>query len=101
MTMTIDTTPEVETRLEQKARRHGQPLNDYVRDLLERDAGAAGGKRPQLPQPDAEASPLAAFLTLAEQLDPIIRIGTSRTFKAADVIEANREERMRDIAPRS
>lgn len=105
MTLTMEVAPETEQRLEEKARRQGLPLTDYVQDLLEREADEAGETLPKSPQPasqpGAEVSPLTAFLALAQQLAPIIRAGTRGPIKAADVIETNREERMRDIAPGS
>jgi hypothetical protein len=36
--LTIELSPAVTTRLTEKAQRHGQPLESYVRDVLEADA---------------------------------------------------------------
>lgn len=105
MTMTIEMTPEVETGLERKARRCGQPLYDYVFHVLQREAaqeekGLLPEREPDIEQA-ADLSPLAAFLNLARQLDPIIQSGTRGPANAVDAIETNREERMRAIDPRS
>lgn len=37
MTLTIEVTPEVKDKLQEKARSHGQALEEYLQDLLERD----------------------------------------------------------------
>ncbi|MDQ2688259.1 MAG: hypothetical protein M3Y28_10370 [Armatimonadota bacterium] len=103
MTMTIEMTPEVETGLERKARRCGQPLSDYVRDLLERDAETEAEQiqaQPSALTGTEALSPLAVALALARELGPSVRAGTRRPIIAADEIEANREERMQELVNR-
>jgi hypothetical protein len=46
MTLTLNLAPEIERRLRERAAESGQPLEGYVQQLIEREAGDSGTLTP-------------------------------------------------------
>ena len=98
MTLTIEVTPEVESALQAKAAQHGLSVEGYAAGVLERDAvSVETPETPQATAPQATDNPLAVALRLAKELGSTIKAGTRGVMDAAADVEANREERMREL----
>ena len=87
--MVLELRPEIEGRLEAKARERGMAFDTFVVAVLEREATADGEEMRVVQARNWE------FLRLLEELSPTIEAGTLRTVgedEVARLIEAAREE---------
>lgn len=89
MTLTIELPLTVEAQLRASATLNGQPLEEYVREILERESQNASSRK---------HNPLAAALALSHELEPIIKAGTRGPLDAAADLKMLREERLNDLS---
>jgi len=103
MTLVLEIAPDLERRLEQAAAEEGiTPAALAARVLDEHLGGGSGAEKlGAVPQEAGESyqSRFARALALIDELTPAIRAGSRGTFSAAEALEANREERMEELAP--